>query len=307
MKVSAIICTYKPHAGRLDRTMAALAAQSLPASDWELILVDNASSPPVPADRARPWVPRSRVVAEPRPGLTYARIAGIRASAADYIVFVDDDNVLSPDYLRDCVSRFESQPSLGMAGGRVVPEFERAPEPWHREFFPLLALRDHGDRPIVADTLRPPGSQRNAYPADAAPVGAGMAARRSALEPWLAQKEFALPGRSGTSLGSADDNDIVFCCLAAGWSVGYFPELVVTHLIPAGRLDPAYLARLNYGIQESWYRLLALRQASSWGPLTPAGAALRKLKAWFAYRAWRRPAGHIRWRGACGHFDGRVA
>lgn len=306
MKVSAIICTYNPHPGRLDRTLAGLAGQSLPTADWELIVVDNASSPALPGDRAKAWVERSRVVAEPRSGLTYARLAGVRASAAEYVVFVDDDNVLSPDYLQDCVRRFESLPRLGLAGGRVLPEFECPPEPWHREFFPLLALRDLGERPIVAETLRPPGSQRNEYPTGAAPVGAGMAARRAALEPWLGQPRFVLPGRSGQSLGSADDNDIVLRAMAAGWAVGYFPELVVTHLIPAKRLEAGYLARLNYSVQESWYRLLGLHAASSWGPLTRQGAALRKLKAWFTYHAWQRPAGFIRWRGACGHFDGRV-
>jgi hypothetical protein len=94
--------------------------------------------------------------------------------------------------------------------------------------------------------------------------------------------------------------------MRAGWEVGYFPELSLTHLIPAGRLEPTYLSRLNRGIQKSWMQVLTRHEANPWPPLTPVGAALRKLKVWFSSRAWSSPAARIRWQGACGHFDGRV-
>ena len=54
--------------------------------------------------------------------------------------------------------------------------------------------------------------------------------------------------RTGTSLASGGDNDLVFTALHAGGEVAYFPELRLTHLIPAGRLAPDYLTRLNRGI-----------------------------------------------------------
>jgi hypothetical protein len=95
--------------------------------------------------------------------------------------------------------------------------------------------------------------------------------------------------------------------LKAGWQVAYFPTLSLTHLIPAGRLEPDYLARLNRGIQESWMQVLTRHDANPWPPLTRMGCTLRQLRAWFTHRAWRSPAAHIRWRGACGHFAGRVA
>ena len=95
--------------------------------------------------------------------------------------------------------------------------------------------------------------------------------------------------------------------LKSGWDTGYFPQLKLTHLIPASRLEPAYLGRLNRGIQKSWMQMLSLHGANPWPTLSAAGAALRQAKAWFTYQAWSSPAASIRWQGACGHFEGRIA
>ena len=45
MQLTAIIPAHHPHRVRLARTLAALAAQTLPAENWETLLVDNASTP----------------------------------------------------------------------------------------------------------------------------------------------------------------------------------------------------------------------------------------------------------------------
>jgi hypothetical protein len=94
--------------------------------------------------------------------------------------------------------------------------------------------------------------------------------------------------------------------MAAGWEVAYFPQLALTHLIPAARLKAGYLARLNRAMQTSWMHVLTLHDANPWPPLTPLGARLRKIKAWFTYHPWSSSAARVRYAGACGHFEGRV-
>jgi hypothetical protein len=115
-----------------------------------------------------------------------------------------------------------------------------------------------------------------------------------------------LSDRRGAELTSAGDNDIVLTALGAGWETGYFPQLELTHLIPATRLDAGYLGRLNRGIQKSWMQVLALHDANPWPPLSPLGAKLRHAKAWCTHGAWMGRAAHIRWQGARGHFEGRI-
>jgi glycosyltransferase involved in cell wall biosynthesis len=275
---------------------------------WEAVLVDNASEPLLSLEGFRDTMPAHlRLVREPQLGLTAARRRGFAEARAPLCVLVDDDNVLAPDYLSHVVRLFSEHSRLGALGGKSLPEFEVEPPGWAREFLPLLALRDLGDQPCLAEGLRPPGAARNRYPAEAAPIGAGMAIRREAAAPWLAQSaDSPLSDRRGAELTSGGDNDIVFTVLQRGWAVGYFPELVLTHLIPAGRLEAGYLARLNHGIQKSWVQVLAKYEACPWPPIAGWTVPLRALKAWLTSRAWTSHAARIRWRGACGHFEGRA-
>jgi glycosyltransferase involved in cell wall biosynthesis len=307
MKISVIVPTHNPDPGRLQRTLLGLRAQSLPPADWEVLLVNNASTRFPAADFFIACALENfSIIIEPELGLTAARRRGLSAAHGEIALLVDDDNLLAPDYLAVTVALFAAHPRVGAAGGRSRPEFAVEPEKWTREFFPLLALRDLGDAPQFATSLRPNGSTRNEYPA-CAPIGAGMALRRAAWEAWLhTSASHTLSDRRGTALSSSGDNEIVFQLMIAGWSVAYFPTLILTHLIPAGRLEPAYLAQLNRGIQRSWMQVLALHEANPWPPLTPAGARLRQFKAWFTHRVWSSPAARIRWQGACGNFDGRT-
>jgi len=308
--LSVIVPAHNPHPGRLRRTLEGLRAQSLDPASWECVLVDNASTafPPL-WDWTDVLPPNMRVVREPILGLTSARKAGLGSIRGAIAVLADDDNVLAPDYLERVIAIFAGNARVGIIGGRVLPQFETSPPVWAEEFLPLLALRDLGDDALVSNGLRHDGYPPNRYPAFA-PIGAGMALRRAAAQAWLDARATGASGpsdRLGQDLSSAGDNDIVFCAMRAGWEVGYFPQLVLTHLIPEARLDARYLARLNRGIQKSWMQVLLLHDGCPWSPVSRLGAALRKFKAWFTYRAWTSPAARIRWQGACGHFDGRVA
>ena len=309
MDLSVILPTHNPDPARLLRTLSGLRAQTLPTDRWETILVNNASTDFPGAAFFSACAPANfSVVDEPSLGLTTARRRGFNTARGAVAVLVDDDNVLAPDYLAQVLALFARLPKVGVAGGKSLPEFEREPADWAREFLPLLALRDLGPTEIISSGLRPAGRTRNEYPSFA-PVGAGMALRRDAWTEWLVAVQTqgnALSDRRGRELTSGGDNDLVLCAMRAGWEAGYFPALSLTHLIPASRLEPDYLGRLNRGIQKSWMEVLARHDATPWSPLTPAGAALRKAKAWISSRAWSSPAARIRWQGACGHFDGRV-
>jgi glycosyltransferase involved in cell wall biosynthesis len=307
LELSVIIPTHNPDPVRLQRTLAGLAGQTLASERWETILVDNASTPAVPIPAPAPKIPGNlRLMHEPRLGLTSARLAGLRAARGALVVLVDDDNVLAPDYLVEVIQIFSEHPHLGVAGGPSRPEFETPPPAWAREFFPLLALRDLGPVPLLSGLERAPGSSHVLYP-DFAPIGAGMALRRCATAGWIESTGgHALTDRRGSALTSGGDNDIVLTLLYGGWKVGYFPELALTHLIPASRLDPAYLAQLNRGIQTSWVQVLTRHGANPWTLVPRWTVPLRQLKAWVAFRAWSSPAARIRWQGACGHFRGRI-
>jgi len=308
--VSVVIPAHNPHAGRLREVLRALKGQTLREDLFETILVDNASSSfPSQSDLLESAPSNLRIVREPALGLTSARIAGFKEARGEIVVMVDDDNVLAADYLSEVAGIFQRDPHLGAAGGKSLPVFESAPEPWQSEFFPLLALRDLGNRELVAASFRPAGAESNQYPAFA-PIGAGMALRREAALAWASAIERdprrSRLDRSGSELVSGGDNDIVMALIESGWSVGYFPKLSLQHLIPSSRLETGYIGRLNRAIQRSWVQVLDLHGANPWKPIAAWTVPLRKAKAYFKYGAWRSPERAIRWKGACGHFEGRA-
>jgi hypothetical protein len=245
-----------------------------------------------------------RVVEESALGLNHARRRGCLEAQALVLVFVDDDNLLAPDYLSRALALLGTHGTVGALGGRLIGEFEVPAPGWTEEFHPLLALRDLGSEPLLSPT-RAPGPLET-WPAFA-PVGAGMVVRRQALSAWLAQDPASgLSDRRGASLSSGGDNDIIAHVLESGWQVAYFPELSLVHLMPAGRLEAAYLGRLNRGIQTSWMKVLSLHDINPWGPIPGWSSPLRKARAWLRRGAWRGGAAWIRWQGDCGHFEGRA-
>jgi glycosyltransferase involved in cell wall biosynthesis len=302
--VSVLLPTRDPHPGRLNRTLAGLRTQTLPTAQWELIIVDNGSHEPLAGRFDLSWHPQACIVREDEAGLTPARLRGIAEAQAPLLVFADDDNVLAPDYLQRTIGLFAKNPELGAAGGKILPEFEITPPPWIQEFSGLLALRDFGDAPRLQH-----GGPDARWP-DFAPVGAGLVVRRAGAQTYAdalgrdpARRSL---DRRGRSLGSGGDNDLVFTVLHAGGDVGYFPELQLTHLIPASRLEAGYLARLNYGSSRTWIAVLRVHGQCPWPAIASWTVSLRQARAWWRMRAWRSPAHRIRWRGACGQFAGQA-
>jgi glycosyltransferase involved in cell wall biosynthesis len=307
MKLSVIIPAHNPDPGRLARTLAALRGQTLPASSWETVLVDNASSIPLCAATWAGQAPENcRIVREDRLGLTAARLRGFAEGTGELFILVDDDNVLAPDYLAAAAARFAADPLLGAAGGPSRPEFAAEPPAWTREFDGLLALRDLGPEPRWASWQDPAPRQ---YP-ECAPIGAGMVLRRSAAEAYARaaaqdprRRAF---DRAGTRLTSGGDNDLVLTVLGAGLAVAYFPELSLLHLIPPARSRRDYLGALNRAIARSWVGVLALHGIIIWPAVARRSVPLRQARAWLRARAWQQPAAWVRWQGWCGTFDGQA-
>lgn len=303
--MSVLVSTHNPNPERLARTLDGLLAQTLPQSEWELVVVDNGSR--IPLDPATLGLKRhghARVLREERLGLIYARLAGIASSTGELIVFCDDDTVLEPEYLAAALRIFTGDARLGNAAGLSLPEFGIEPDRWVREFDGCLGVRS------LPNEIRIQDGWTGTYPGFAG-GGGGAVFRRRALPSWLRGRKshvnaLMLPGRQGTELTSGEDNHLVLEVLKAGWRVGFFPQLVMRHLIPPARLERRYLGRLNRGIAKSWVQVLSMHGICPWAPAAPWTVPLRKLRAYFAYRAWAGPAEYVRWHGACGHFEGRA-
>jgi hypothetical protein len=243
--LSLIICTRNPRPEYLNRCLAALEAQTLSREKWELILIDNASAPDRSPRPQLSWHPHARLLLESQIGLTPARLRGMREAKGDPVVFVDDDNVLDPDYLEQAVRVAQERPFLGCWSGQCRPEFEQQPPEWTRRYWGSLAIRqfDHdvwSNLPRLAETM---------------PCGAGLCVRRVVVERYLQlhvdEKRLTVLDRLGDSLISGGRDDLAGCGCDLGLGIGLVTALKLTHLIPPQRLTESYLCRLIEGIEFS--------------------------------------------------------
>lgn len=102
MDLSVVVPTYN-QAAVLSDCLSALAEQSLRAEQYEVIVVDDASTDGTPAAVQRfaggPMDLRLTRL-ETNRGRSAARNAGIRASRGEIVVFLDSDVVVGPEFLK---------------------------------------------------------------------------------------------------------------------------------------------------------------------------------------------------------------
>lgn len=136
-KISLVICTYN-RCKYLPAAFQSIVQQDFPKELYELIVVDNASTDQT-ADIANSFINanttmHARYVFEKKKGLSSARNRGMREAKADIIAYVDDDVILSENYLRSVVNFFDEHPNAVGAGGRVVPKYESEEPKWMSKY-----------------------------------------------------------------------------------------------------------------------------------------------------------------------------
>lgn len=276
LQVSVVIPTHNPRLDYLRRTLEALAAQTLDRSSWELVVVDNKSEESLerelnPALERMGWataaqsgVGNARVVREEKLGLTNARLRGFAETTGKVVVLVDDDNVLSRDYLFQAMTIAKEWPQIWAFGGSSIPKFECPPPEHLRKYLNVLALRN------IERT-----SWSNSPPCDLAePWGAGLCLRREAAlayQDYVEREGNSMTDRVGSELISGGDTEICRLIYRLGHGTGTFPQLSLEHLIPASRVEEKYLLRLHQGIQISHHLILSkwdnVKHASAYHPL----------------------------------------
>lgn len=247
-KVSLILCTYNPRPDLLSWALSSVKRQALPRDEFEFVIVDNRSEPPLNAAAlaAEHDLPL-RVVREERPGLTHARSAGIQATTAPLLVFLDDDNYLTADYLDQALAIAEANPWIGCYGGKARAVFESPVAAWKHRLLGYVGVRDYGPDPIT--------SNRDCW-GEWEPIGAGLVCRRDVAEQFVQLIETSADanrlGRNALGLMSGEDTLIAQIAYRLKYSCSYQPALSLAHWIKAPRLNSEALARTVVGHGRSY-------------------------------------------------------
>jgi glycosyltransferase involved in cell wall biosynthesis len=276
-KATVVICTYNG-AKRIEAVLAALAKQTLDAGEWELLVIDNAST-----DETQEVATRliqnllgghGRVVREMQPGLSHARARAAQEAAGETICFLDDDNIAEPDFVASAVKAFSERPRAGVIGGKVIAKWEVEPTPLAEAVAPFaLAICDLGEEAMMI------------VGEGGGIVGAGLCIRASILRDIFKVSALTskVTDRKGSSLISGGDLAISVMARKHAWEIWYVPEMQIQHCLPAGRMEKNYLLRLYEGIGRGQ---AALRPIYDWKARTSL-AWLIGLKDYFRWQLSR--------------------
>jgi glycosyltransferase involved in cell wall biosynthesis len=215
--ISVVICT-RDRDDALAECLRSVAKQC--SAPGEVIVIDNSRD----GNARRVCAPFAyvRFVHEPRPGLSAARNAGIRASRRQIVAFTDDDVEIHPAWTAE-IARAFSDRSIDALTGLVLPASLDTPA---QRFF-QLDMGGFGTTfvPLLFDhrffeETRPSGAHVWKIGA-----GANMAFRRTVFERLGLFDERLGAGASGCS----EDSELWYRLLANGGVCLYEPRAVVSH------------------------------------------------------------------------------
>jgi len=240
-KISAVICTYNRY-DVLDKAIESLMSQSLPSVEFEILIIDN--SPDFDVSQkvkdAYSDIENLRYVIEKIPGLSNARNVATQLAKSDFVAFLDDDAIASPQWLEKILEAIETfGDDVDVVGGRIDPIWEAARPKWlGDELLGNVSVVNWGGVCRIASD-------------DEWFAGANITFRVKALQE---HGGFATNlGRkgSGAILLSNEESDLINKIKADNGTIVYQPEARVDHLVEEKRL------------QRTWFRKRASWQAVS--------------------------------------------
>jgi glycosyltransferase involved in cell wall biosynthesis len=290
-EVTVALCT-RDRAALLHETLDRLTMISVPARlTWEVVVVDNGSTDATPAviERFAARLPL-RSVREPRPGVAHARNAAVAMAAGTSLLWVDDDELVSPAWLVEHLEAARAYPDVEVFGGPILPWFEG----WGTEAPPWLAAAMRTAPGLIGSYGAQDFGATPRLLGPAEPLWNGNLLVRTAAHRQVPY-DTDLGRRPGSRMGGEDD-DLLRRLRARGAAARWVPSAWVHHVIPTARQSVGYFRRHHQGYGER-----AILEQRREGRALGHGARWRLRARWLRhelrFRALRATSTPERWIG----------
>lgn len=231
--ISVIICT-RNRSALLEKCLLSVEGQTLAASAFEVVVVDNGSSDATPL-LLKKFSERLPLTAIPEPvvGLSRARNTGWQAAKSDFIAFLDDDAMADPDWLASGLRSFATvRPIPAAMTGPIRLAWEQSAPVWlTADIQGCLGRSDFGP------DARKFGGTETLF-------GANCFFHRGILERFGGFNERL--GRLNTVLLSGEETLLQRQIENAGECLWYDPQASIRHWVPATRTTPGWFYRRYY-------------------------------------------------------------
>ncbi len=205
-----------------------------PSINWEVIVVDNASTDNTAEVARRSWTRNEvslKIFHESNPGLSNARSRGLKETSYSVVSFIDDDNWVENQWVQKVHDWFAEDDKIGLLGGRGEAVFEGERPEWF-----TIKQRSYAVGPQAKQTGQVNGAL----------YGAGLTIRKIVWEHLKSSGfKFILSGRKGKSLTSGEDSELCSAVKLLGYQLFYDEDLHFYHFMPKERLNWPYLIKLS--------------------------------------------------------------
>lgn len=232
-----IICAYNAEL-RLERTLDSIINQyKYDELVDKLIIVDNNSKDNTKAIvmKYKESVINIQYLFESNQGLSNARLCGVNNANSEWIIFVDDDNILQEKWIQTASEYIESKNNIGAFNGAVIPEIDYELSEEQAE---ILKNTYKG---LACTHLTEPDIKKGDYKhPNKIPFGAGLVIRTKSLKILADKGWLKSEGRKGNKLISGEDTELCMFIKNEGYELGYNPNMLIKHVIFQNRLQVEY-------------------------------------------------------------------
>jgi glycosyltransferase involved in cell wall biosynthesis len=236
--LSIIICSHKSDILKLDNVLSnvKIACKDL---IHEIILVSNGGQLISNSEFSTRYVSYfgCKVIEVEQGNLGVARATGLNNCIYEIIMFIDDDNLVSSDYIRYAYNKIKNDQMVSVVGC-----FVGATKSVEMHLNNLFKYKTDTYAKIFAIDL----AEKNldfGFTEVSSVYGAGLSSRRNVLLN-IFSKQLICSGRSGNQLLSGDDTEICFKALKFG-KILRWNNYGIFHDINLSRIDTDYVKRLS--------------------------------------------------------------
>lgn len=248
-----VICTYNGSENISDVMEAILKLDELDNLVEKIMIVDNKSTDNT-KEIIMKYQSKYRLIKycyEERQGLAFARKHAAYADT-DWVIYVDDDNILDKNWLVELKRTIEINPKLGVINGAVIASTKEKLTEKEKNTLNVM-YRNLACTHFSYDEI---SECEDNY----IPMGAGMCVRTKSLEQINREGWLLLKGRTGNSLDSGEDTELSNRVFEQGYKYVCNYKMRLKHIIPKSRLTDEYTNKLIIGLTNGRYDFISTKK-----------------------------------------------
>ena len=238
MQLSIVICSYN-RASYISDALNSLYLQTAGLNAFEAIIVDNNSTDNT-AEVFSQWRTAHTngsftYITETNQGASFARNTGAAAAKGQWLCFMDDDAVATPNYVENILKHIQNKPDAVGFGGRIIPKYIPAEPTWMSYYVSSLV----GNFDYAPNAC--------AFENGKYPLESNMIVKKDVYDA-IGGFNTQIPGVVGTLRIGGEGKELFYKILALGHTIYYDPSICVHHVVEVKKLTPEYMYRVASGI-----------------------------------------------------------